>query len=302
MERLRDFIGYGETPPSPRWPGNARIAINLSLNFEGGGERSVADGDACSEFMLTDFGAPRLEGLRNPLAESIFEYGSRVGVWRVLRVLREYGVKASVLGVIKALERNPDVLEALLRDGHEFVCHGYRWLDYHSMPLEQEREHVVRAVEWIGQHVGAEPFGWMTGRPSLNTRSLIAVTGRVLYDRDELNDELPYWVTAAGRPHLVIPYSFEANDNRFDENNGFSVARHFSEYLIDSFDTLYAEGATQPALLSIAVHDRLIGRPGRIKGLADFLGHASGHSGVWFCTGREIAQHWRTAFPAPTTV
>jgi allantoinase len=298
MTRRRDFAGYGENPPDARWPGHARIAVNLNLNFEGGGERSIADGDACSEGMLNDIGMPSYTGVRSPLSESVFEYGSRVGVWRVLDVLRQYRVKVSVLGVIAALMRAPDVVRAVQRDGHELVSHGYRWLDYLTMPIEEERAHVQAAVDWMLGVTGGQSFGWMTGRPSINTRSLIVSTGRMLYDRDELNDELPYWTDVDGRPHLVIPYSYETNDNRFNENTGFSVARHFSEYMIDAFDRLYAEGIHRPAILSIGLHDRLIGRPARIKGLVDFLDYASRKRGVWFCTGADIAHHWANMFPA----
>ncbi|PLZ02840.1 chitin deacetylase [Burkholderia sp. WAC0059] len=299
MTRERDFAGYGEHPPDARWPAGARIAVNLNLNFEGGGERNVADGDACSEGMLNDIGMPCYAGLRSPLSESVFEYGSRVGVWRVLDVLRQYRLKVSVLGVVTALTRAPDVLRAVRRDGHELVCHGYRWLDYQTMPLEEERSHVEAAVDFMLKVSGGTPFGWMTGRPGINTRSLIAATGHVLYDRDELNDELPYWTAVGGRPHLVVPYSYETNDNRFNENSGFSVARHFSEYMIDAFDRLYAEGIHRPAILSIGLHDRLIGRPARIRGLVDFLDYASKKPGVWFCTGADIAHHWAAAFPPP---
>lgn len=298
MTRHRDFAGYGEHPPDARWPDAARIAVNLNLNFEGGGERSIVEGDACSEGMLNDIGMPGYMGLRSPLSESVFEYGSRVGVWRVLDVLRQYRVKVSVLGVIAALMRAPEVVRAVQRDGHELVSHGYRWLDYLTMPIEEERAHVQAAVDWMLEVTGGKPFGWMTGRPSINTRSLIVSTGQMLYDRDELNDELPYWVDVNGRAHLVIPYSYETNDNRFNENSGFSVARHFSEYMIDAFDRLYAEGVHRPAILSIGLHDRLIGRPARIKGLVDFLDYASRKQGVWFCTGADIAHHWASMFPA----
>ncbi|HWH82577.1 MAG TPA: polysaccharide deacetylase family protein [Burkholderiaceae bacterium] len=295
--RPRDFVGYGETTPDPKWPGNARIAINFNLNVEGGGERCVTEGDESSEGMLNDIGMPCLPQLRSPLSESQFEYGSRSGAWRVLRLFRKFDIKVSVLGVVAALQRNPALLQALLRDGHELVCHGYRWLDYQQMPLEEERAHVDAAVAWMLAHCGRERFGWMTGRPGIHTRSLIAATGKILYDRDELNDELPYWTRTEGHPHLVIPYSYETNDNRFNENSGFSTASNFSEYMIDAFDTLYEEGADRPKLLSIGLHDRLIGRPARIKGLADFIEYARGHDRVWFCTGAEIAAHWQANFP-----
>lgn len=299
--RERDFIGHGEFPAHPRWPGGARIAINFNLNFEGGGERCITEGDASSEGMLNDIGMPCIPGYRSPLAESQFEYGSRVGVWRLLRTFDRFGIKVSVLGVVAALQRNPQVLKAVLERGHELVCHGYRWLDYQVMDVDEERRHVEAAVQWMLAHNGGRPFGWMTGRPSVHTRMLTAATGAVAYDRDELNDELPYWVNVDGGSRLVIPYSYETNDNRFNENSGFSTASQFAEYMIDAFETMYAEGKERPGLLSIGLHDRLIGRPARLPGLVRFLEHASARQGVWFCTGADVAAHWKAHFPAPDT-
>ena len=254
----RDYVGYGDDLSHAQWPGGARIALNINVNFEGGGERSVMDGDGTSEGVLTDIGAPALPGLRNP-----------------------------------ALAR------AFLDDGHELVSHHYRWLDYQLMPEAEEREHIRLAFETFERVCGVAPVGWMTGRPSANTRRLLVETGRLLYDRDALNDELPYWRVVGGRPHLVIPYSFETNDNRFDQNHGFSSADDFARTMIDGFDVLYAEGAERPRLMSLAVHDRLIGRPGRIAGLVRFLEHVRRHDRVWVATGREIAEHWRRVHPAP---
>jgi putative urate catabolism protein len=293
----RDFIGYGASPPHPRWPGEARIAVNINLNFEAGGERTVDNGDGMSEPMLNDIGAPAYEGIRSPLVESVFEYGSRVGVWRLMRVFARFQVKVSVLAVGQAALANPVAVKALFASGHEIVSHGWRWIDYHLVDEATERAHVRRAVEAIRSVVGARPVGWMTGRPGPNTRRLVVEEGGFLYDRDSLNDELPYWVREGGRPHLVIPYSFETNDNRFDGNLGFSTADDYFTYVRDAFDTLYEEGADCPRLLSIALHDRLIGRPARIRGLVRFLEHARAHDRVWFCTGADIAAHWRTVHP-----
>lgn len=298
--RTRDFLGYGESPPHPRWPDEARIAVNFNVNFEGGAERSIDEGDESSEGMLNDIGMPCLPGHRSPLAESQFEYGSRVGFWRLMRTFARFGIKVSVLGVVAALQRNPAVLEYIRRHDHELVCHGFRWLDYQVMDIEEERRHIGAAARWMLANNGGVPFGWMTGRPSLHTRALTAETDAVFYDRDELNDELPYWTTAAGRPRLVIPYSYETNDNRFNENMGFSTANQFAEYLIDAFDTMYEEGSTRPGLLSIGLHDRLIGRPARIRGLLKFLDYATARDRVWFCTGADIAAHWTRLFPAET--
>jgi len=292
----RDFRGYGRNPPHPRWPGAARIAININLNFEAGGERSLLEGDGVSENMLTDTGFPSYPGKRSPIVESAFEYGTRAGNWRVLRILKRFDVKVSVLGVVRALQQNPEAVEAFLADGHEIVSHGYRWIDYQTVEEDVEREHIALAVEGIRALTGAPPVGWMTGRPGENTRRLLAEHGGFLYDRDSLNDELPYWVKAAGWDHLVIPYSYETNDNRYD-HNGFGTAEDFARYLIDCFDMLYEEGAEQPKLMSIGLHDRLVGRPSRAVGLVRFLEHARRHDKVWFCTGREIAEHWRREHP-----
>jgi peptidoglycan/xylan/chitin deacetylase (PgdA/CDA1 family) len=293
----RDFRGYGHNPPHPQWPGNARIAINVNLNYEGGGESCVADGDAESEGMLNDIGAPPYAGLRSPLTESVFEYGSRVGVWRVLRILSKYDVRASILGVVQALERNPDAAHAFVELGHEIVSHGYRWIDYHAVPEAVEREHMRKAIAGCEKLLGMRPAGWMTGRPGPNTRKLIVEEGGFLYDRDALNDELPYWMEVSGRDHLIIPYSYETNDNRFNLNSGFSTADDFATYMIDCFNTMYEEGADTPGLMSIGLHDRLIGRPGRAPGLARFLEHARKHDRVWFCRGVDIAEHWRRLHP-----
>lgn len=293
----RDFRGYGRNPPDAQWPGNARIAVNINLNFEAGGERTILDGDAGSESVLNDIGAPSYPGRRSPLTESVFEYGSRVGVWRLLRIFRDFDVPVSVLGVVRALERNPEPLAAFLEAGYEIVSHGWRWIDYHNMYEAEEREHVRLAVEGIRELTGSPPVGWFNGRPSQNTRKLLVEAGCFLYDRDALNDELPYWVEAAGRSHLVIPYSLETNDNRFDRNTGFGSSDDFARYMIDTFNLLYAEGAELPKLMSIGLHDRLIGRPGKAVGLIKFLEHARDHDRVWFCTGQDIAEHWHRTHP-----
>jgi peptidoglycan/xylan/chitin deacetylase (PgdA/CDA1 family) len=296
---VRDFVGYGGSPPDPRWPGKARIALNFNLNYEAGGEISVDDGDVGSEGMLNDIGFPSYTGIRSPLAESAFEYGSRVGVWRVLGILKRFEVRASILGVARALERNPQVVRAFVAEGHEIVSHGWRWIDYHQVDEATEREHIIRAVDAVAALSAVAAVGWMTGRPGQNTRRLLAQTGRVLYDRDYLGDELPFWLDVAGRPHLVIPYSYETNDNRFNENSGFNTAADFAQYMIDCFETLYEEGAISPRLMSVGLHDRLIGRPGRAPGLVRFLDHVRKRERVWICTGREIADHWLATHPPP---
>jgi putative urate catabolism protein len=296
---VRDLAGYGETPPDPRWPGGARIAVNFNLNVEGGGESTLANGDAVSEGMLNDIGVPTKSGVRVPLVESVFEYGSRRGAWRLLEIFNRFSVPISILGVARALEQNPELARTAVARGHEMVSHGFRWIDYCHIDEATEREHIRRAVEILTAITGTRPLGWMTGRPGPNTRRLIAQEGGFLYDRDSLADELPYWVETEAGPHLVIPYSYEANDNRFNENSGFATGQHFFEYMRDAFDLLYTEGqAGSPKLLSIGLHDRLIGRPGRAGGLIKLLEHMKSFEGVWFCRGIDIAQHWRTHFPA----
>jgi peptidoglycan/xylan/chitin deacetylase (PgdA/CDA1 family) len=297
----RDLVGYGEHPPDPAWPDGARIAVNFNLNIEGGGESTLANSDTASEAMLNDIGAPAQIGRRVPLVESVFEYGSRRGAWRVLDIFDEFSIPISILGVVRALEQNPELAKACVRRGHEIVSHGYRWIDYGDVPEEVERQHIRLAVAGLAKLVGERPLGWMTGRPGPNTRRLICEEGGFLYDRDSLADELPYWLRMDRGCHLVIPYSYEANDNRFNENLGFSTAQDFFTYMRDAFDVLYREGTKgSPKLLSIGVHDRLIGRPGRAAGLIKLLEYMRRHKDVWFCRGVDIARHWRTHFPAPT--
>jgi peptidoglycan/xylan/chitin deacetylase (PgdA/CDA1 family) len=288
----RDFVGYGQAPPDPHWPGSARVALNLNLNYEAGGERNVLDGDDGSEDMLTDIGAPAQAGIRSPLVESVFEYGSRVGAWRLLRIFKQFDVRVSILGVVRALQRNPEVVAAFLEAGHEIVSHGWRWIDYHHVDEQIEREHIRLATEVVSNMAATQAIGWMTGRPGPNTRRLLIETNRIRYDRDYLGDELPFWTSVAGKQHLVIPYSYETNDNRFNENRGFSTADDFARYMIDCFDFLYEEGAERPKLMSVGLHDRLIGRPGRAPGLIRFLDHVRKHDRVWICSGRDIADHW----------
>ncbi len=294
----RNLVGYGPSTPDPQWPGDAYIAVNFNLNVEGGGEATPYNGDPTSEGMLNDIGVPTFEARRVPLVESVFEYGSRRGVWRLLDIFREAQVSVSVLGVGRALELNPQMARAFVQLGHEVVSHGYRWIDYGAVPEEVERAHMRKAVEIITALTGQRPLGWMTGRPGPNTRRLVCEEGGFLYDRDSLADELPYWVEGPKGPHLVIPYSYEANDNRFNENSGFNTAEHFFTYMRDAFDLLYREGkAGAPKLLSIGLHDRLIGRPGRAPGLIRLLDHMKSFERVWFCRGIDIAQHWRSHFP-----
>jgi allantoinase len=294
---VRDFVGYGADPPHPRWPGNARIAVNFNLNVEAGGEHSILEGDTHSESLLTDTGFPAYEGKRSLMVESAFEYGPRVGCWRLLRIFKRFDVKISILGVVRGLQMYPELTRAFVEAGHEILSHAWRWLDYQSVSENEEREHIRLAVAGIKKLTGAAPVGWFGGRPSVNTRRLLVEHGGFLYDRDYLGDELPFWTQFGARHHLVVPYSYETNDNRFDLNAGFSTADEFARYIIDCFDVLYEEGAERPRIMSVAIHDRLIGRPARAAGLVKFLDHARRHDRVWFCTGRDLAEHWHREHP-----
>lgn len=294
---MRDFRGYGPNPPDPRWPGGARIAVNVNLNLEAGGERSVLEGDPGSEDVLTDAGYPSYPGIRSLMAESAFEYGSRVGVWRVLRILRDFDVRVSAFAVVKAIAHYPELARVLIEDGHEIVSHGWRWLDYHLVDEATEREHVRLSIEGLRAITGEVPVGFFYGRPSPRTRRLHVEAGGFLYDRDALNDELPYWTEVAGAAHLVIPLSFEMNDNRTNLAQGFATADEFARYVTDGFDLLYEEGATSPRLMTLGLHDRLIGRPARAPALVKILRHMRSRPDVWFCTGRDIAEHWRSVHP-----
>jgi allantoinase len=295
----RDLVGYGRHLPDPKWPGGARLALQISLNYECGAEMNLLHGDKVSEGMLTDIGFPAVKGMRSPLVESSFEYGSRRGVWRLLKIFEERKIVIGVLAVATALDKNREVAAAMVEAGHEIVSHHYRWIDYQYVPITVERKHIKLAVEMLTEIAGTRPVGWMTGRPSPNTRRLLVEEGGFLYDRDALNDELPYWVEVAGRQHLVIPYSYETNDNRFDGNVAFATSDDFYTYMKDTFDTLYREGASEPRMMSLALHDRLIGRPGRAAGLARFLDYVLEHDGVWICRGVDIARHWMKHHPAP---
>jgi putative urate catabolism protein len=291
----RDFAGYGPQPPDPRWPGGARAALSLVLNYEEGGEHSPLDGDAASEAFLHEvIGAPPTVGARNLNTETMFEFGSRAGFWRVHRVVTAAAMPLTVYAVGQALERNPQAGRAMAAAGWEVAGHGWRWIDYLDVPEDVEREHVRRTVETVTRICGRRPVGWYTGRGSASTRRLVAEEGGFLYDSDSYADELPYWVEAAGRPHLVIPYTLDANDFRFLLVNGFVTASEFAEYLVDSLDRLRAEGGR---MLSVGLHCRIVGRPGRAPGLERFLAHVRDCGDVWVATREQIARHWTATHP-----
>ncbi len=292
----RDLIGYGSRPPNPQWPNEARIAVSLVLNYEEGGEACVLHGDAHSESVLTDLGAVEARtGARDLNVESNFEYGSRVGFWEIMRVLKNTGAPATVYAVGMALERNPEVATEIAQSGFEVACHGQRWIDYQFVPEDIERAHMLRNIETITRVIGRRPVGWYTGRPSPNTRRLVVEIGGFLYDSDAYNDDLPYWAEVSGQRHLVVPYSFDTNDSRLQRGGDFSTGDDFFYYCRDAFDWLYRMGAEgRPRMMSIGVHGRIIGRPGRIGALARLLEHIQGRERVWLCTRAAIAQHWRT--------
>jgi putative urate catabolism protein len=296
----RDLVGYGAHPPDPQWPNGARIAVSVVLNYEEGGEYNILHGDAHSETALTDTDRPPpLFGVRNLNIESMFEYGSRVGFWEVMGLLRSRRVDATIYAVGMALERNPEAAAAMAASGFEVACHGQRWIDYQFVAEEAERADMRRNIEIITRLTGRRPLGWYTGRPSPSTRRLVVEEGGFLYDSDAYNDDLPYWTRVAGRDHLVIPYSLDSNDSRMTRGQGFDLGDQFFTYVRDAFDWLYQRGAEgKPRMMSIGLHCRLIGRPGRIGALARLLDHIQHHDAVWLCNRTSIAQHWMAVHPA----
>ncbi|MBW8829758.1 MAG: allantoinase PuuE [Burkholderiales bacterium] len=301
----RDMIGYGEQAPHAQWPGNARIAVQFVLNYEEGGENSVLHGDAGSEQFLSEMANPPSFPARHLSMESIYEYGSRVGVWRLLREFEKRGLPLTVFGVAMALERHPELTRAFVELNHEIACHGWRWIHYQSVDEDTEREHMRVGMEIIERLTGERPLGWYTGRDSPNTRRLVADYGGFDYDSDYYGDDLPFWTRVtrtdgSSVPHLVVPYTLDTNDMRFALPQGFATGDDFFSYLRDSFDVLYAEGAEWPKMMSIGMHCRLLGRPGRFKALQRFLDHVESHNRVWVCKRIDIARHWRAHFPAPT--
>ena len=295
----RDMLGHGRHPPHPKWPGGARIALQVVLNFEEGGENSVLHGDPASETFLSEIIGARAYPARHMSMESLYEYGTRAGFWRLHRVLVAAGVPVTVYGVAMALARHPEAVAAMLEADWEIASHGYRWIDYQFVPLQVEREHMRRAIEIHTEVTGSRPLGWYTGRDSPNTRQLVLEEGGFLYDSDSYADDLPYWHHAPARaPHLVIPYTLDANDMRFASPQGFNAGDQFFNYLRDTFDVLYAEGETAPKMMNVGLHCRIAGRPGRTAALVRFREYVAGHDGVWWCRRIDIARHWH-ALHAP---
>ncbi|MDR3454449.1 MAG: allantoinase PuuE [Rhodoferax sp.] len=302
----RDLKGYGRKPPHAQWPGNARIAVQFVLNYEEGGENCVLHGDAGSEQFLSEMFNPASFPERHISMEGIYEYGSRAGVWRILREFEKRGLPLTVFGVGMALQRYPEVATAMQELGHEIACHGWRWIHYQGIDEATEREHMRLAMQAIEQLTGERPLGWYTGRDSPRTRRLVADYGGFEYDSDYYGDDLPFWMQVRKSdgtvvPQLIVPYTLDCNDMRFALPQGYSHADPFYQYMRDSFDVLYAEGDPEgedrPKMLSIGMHCRMLGRPGRIVALQRFLDHIAKHDRVWVCRRVDLARHWKQVHP-----
>jgi len=309
----RDLVGYGRNPPHAQWPGGARIAVQFVLNYEEGGENCVLHGDAASETFLSEIIGAQAFEMRHMSMESIYEYGSRAGLWRILRLFEERRLPLTVFGVAMALKRHPEAAAAFVELGHEIACHGLRWISYQHIDEETERAHMREAVRIIRELTGTAPLGWYTGRDSPNTRRLVVEHGGFVYDADYYGDDLPFWqpveISENGRTvtkqQLIVPYTLDANDMRFAAAQGFNSGTQFFDYLKDAFDVLYAEGdpngLDRPKMMSVGLHCRLIGRPGRAAALARFLDYVQSHDGVWITRRIDIANHWRATHPCPAS-
>ena len=294
----RDLIGYANNPPNPKWPNNARLAVNFVINYEEGSEYSIPDGDGFSEASLTESPSSTIpHGTRDLAAETLFEYGARVGFWRLLRLFQERGFPVTLFACALALERNPKVVEAVKTSNLDICCHGWRWIEHYKLTEDEEREHIRLAIESLTNMFGERPLGWYcrTG-PSVNTRRLLVEEGGFLYDSDAYNDELPYWQTVNGKPHLVLPYSLTTNDSKFGRG-WFSTGEDFFQFTKDAFDMLYEEGAYAPKMMSIGLHQRLIGHPARAMGLKRLLDYIGGFEDIWVCNRLDIAKHWIKTHP-----
>jgi len=304
----RDLIGYGKDVPHAAWPGGARIAVQFVLNYEEGAENSVLHGDQASEQFLSEIIGAQAYESRHLSMESIYEYGSRAGVWRILREFERRQLPMTIFGVSMALQRHPELTRAFVELGHEIACHGLRWIHYQNMDEATEREHMREAIAIIRELTGSAPLGWYTGRDSPNTRRLLVEQGGFTYDADYYGDDLPFWTqvkTSSGeeKNHLIVPYTLDANDMRFATPQGFNSGEQFYQYLCDSFDVLYAEGdpagLDRPKMLSVGMHCRLLGRPGRLRALQRFLDYVQSHDKVWITRRIDIAKHWLSQHPHP---
>jgi allantoinase len=299
MSYPRDLIGYGANPPHPKWQGDAKIALQIVLNYEEGSEYSIPDGDDTSETYLREVpGSSMGKGMRDLQVESVYEYGSRAGFWRLMRLFKAKDIPVTIFGAALALERNPAAVDAIIDAGYDICCHGWRWIGYHLLDEAAEREHIQKAVASLKKLTGDRPLGWYCRyAPSLNTRRLIVEEGGFLYDSDAYNDDLPYWVEVENKPHLVIPYTLDNNDMKYCVAPGFNSGNDFYTYLKDAFDVLYAEGETAPKMMSVGLHARLAGKPGRIAALSRFIDYVQSHEQVWICRRLDIAQHWLKYHP-----
>ena len=295
----RNMTGYGSASTHPHWPNKARIALQFVLNYEEGGENCILHGDKASEAFLSEIvGAKPYDGVRHMSMESLYEYGSRVGVWRILGLFREFEIPITVFAVAMAIARNRELADYLVEESYDICAHGFRWIDYQFIDEETEREHMEMCISLLKDVLVERPIGWYTGRNSPNTRRLVIEEGGFLYDSDSYDDDLPYWVEGKSEKdkHLVIPYTLDVNDMRFATPQGFNSGDQFFNYLKDSFDALYLEGSTHPKMMSIGMHARILGRPGRIMAMRRFLEYVRTFHDVWFCTRKQIADHWYENF------
>ena len=295
----RNMVGYGKDPIHPKWPNKARIAVQFVLNYEEGAENSILHGDNASEAFLSEIvGAKAYEGARHMSMESIYEYGSRAGVWRILNLFKEFDVPVTIFAVALAIARNRELADYLVEQNYDICAHGFRWIDYQFVDEKTEREHIKDCISVLTEYLGKRPEGWYTGRNSPNTRRLIVEEGGFLYDSDTYDDDLPYWSNEFGaeKKHLIIPYTLDVNDMRFASPQGFNSGDQFFNYLKDTFDALYLEGEVSPKMMSVGMHARILGRPGRIMAMRRFLKYVKTFDNVWLCSRREIADHWYKNF------
>ena len=295
----RNMVGYGKDPIHPKWPNKARIAVQFVLNYEEGAENSILHGDNASEAFLSEIvGAKAYEGARHMSMESIYEFGSRAGVWRILNLFKEFDVPVTIFAVALAIARNRELADYLVEQNYDICAHGFRWIDYQFVDEKTEREHIKDCISVLTEYLGKRPEGWYTGRNSPNTRRLIVEEGGFLYDSDTYDDDLPYWSNEFGaeKKHLIIPYTLDVNDMRFASPQGFNSGDQFFNYLKDTFDALYLEGEVSPKMMSVGMHARILGRPGRIMAMRRFLEYVKTFDNIWLCSRREIADHWYKNF------
>ena len=295
----RDMTGYGQNSINPKWPNNAKVAVQFVLNYEEGGENCILHGDNASEAFLSEIvGAKPYEGVRHMSMESLYEYGSRVGVWRILRLFKEFDIPITVFAVALAIARNKELANYLVEHNYDICAHGFRWIDYQYVDENTERDHIKDCISMLTEFLGKRPEGWYTGRNSPNTRRLIIEEGGFLYDSDSYDDDLPYWENSfdTEKKHLIIPYTLDVNDMRFASPQGFNSGDQFFNYLKDSFDALYKEGEISPKMMSVGMHARILGRPGRIMAMRRFLEYIKTFDNVWLCSRRDIADHWYNNF------